>query len=107
MVNMLEKDVKLVNDAVSGKGKSGAPAEDDGDGEDPMLKSAVELAIDSGKISTSLIQRRLSLGYGRAAKLIDRMAELGWVSEPCGNSPRAVLINEDDFKAILEHSAKK
>ena len=40
------------------------------DESDPMLDSAIELAVESGKISTSLIQRRLSLGYGRAAKII-------------------------------------
>ena len=42
-----------------------------------MLRAALELAVESQKISTSLIQRRLSLGYGRAAKLIDRMEQLG------------------------------
>ena len=66
-------------------------------GEDAMLKSAVELAIESGKISTSLIQRRLSLGYGRAAKLIDRMEELGYVSAPDGQKPREVLITKQEY----------
>ncbi len=70
---------------------------DDGAPEDPMLKNAIELAIDSGKISTSLIQRRLSLGYGRAAKLIDRMEQLGYVSAPDGQKPREVLITKQDF----------
>ena len=70
---------------------------DDPAAEDPMLKSAIELAIDSGKISTSLIQRRLSLGYGRAAKLIDRMEQLGYVSAPDGQKPREVLITKQDF----------
>jgi len=70
---------------------------DEGVSEDPMLKNAIELAIDSGKISTSLIQRRLSLGYGRAAKLIDRMEQLGYVSAPDGQKPREVLITKQDF----------
>ena len=42
-----------------------------------MLNPAIEVALDAGKISTSLLQRRLKLGYGRAAKLIDRMEQLG------------------------------
>jgi len=71
-------------------------AADDGD-EDPMLRAALELAVESRKISTSLIQRRLSLGYGRAAKLIDRMEQMGYVSAPDGQKPREVLISKEEF----------
>ena len=70
---------------------------DDTDDDDPMLKEAIKLAVDSGKISTSLIQRRLSLGYGRAAKLIDRMQNMGIVSEPDGQKPRTVLISREQY----------
>ena len=81
------------------KGASVADTDSEGgdDDEDPMLKKAIELAVDSGKISTSLIQRRLSLGYGRAAKLIDRMEQLGYVSAPDGQKPREVLISKQDY----------
>lgn len=71
--------------------------------EDPMFRSALELAVESGSISTSLIQRRLSLGYGRAAKLIDRMEQLGYVSPPEGQKPRRVLLSKQDY---LELSMK-
>jgi S-DNA-T family DNA segregation ATPase FtsK/SpoIIIE len=47
-----------------------------------------------GKISTSLLQRRLEIGYGRAAKIIDRMEALGYVSAPDGNKPRVVLVSK-------------
>lgn len=67
------------------------------DNEDPMFSAAVELAIDSGKISTALIQRKLSLGYGRAAKLIDRMEELKYVTPPNGQKPREVLITKQEY----------
>ena len=70
---------------------------DEADDDDPMLKEAIKLAVDSGKISTSLIQRRLSLGYGRAAKLIDRMQHMGIVSEPDGQKPRQVLISHEQY----------
>lgn len=80
----------------SGK-KGGGSAAVSGGEEDPMLRSALELAVNSGKISTSLIQRRLSLGYGRAAKLIDRLEQLGYVSEPEGQKPREVLITKEQF----------
>ena len=86
-------------------GKKGGGAQISGDigddGSDPMLKSAIELAVENGKISTSLIQRRLSLGYGRAAKLIDRMQEMGVVSAPDGQKPRTVLISKQQFMEMV------
>ena len=86
----------------SGASLGGASADgEDGEAEDPMLRQAIELAVDSGKISTSLIQRRLSLGYGRAAKLIDRMEQLGFVSAPDGQKPREVLITKEQFMEMV------
>ncbi len=77
-------------------------ADDDSDFEgDSMLKPAIELAVESGKISTSLIQRRLQLGYGRAAKLIDRMEEMGIVSPPEGQKPRKVLISKQEYMEMV------
>ncbi len=90
------------NAAVCGqkKGKAAASADaelSDGEDADPMLDAAIELAVESGKISTSLIQRRLSLGYGRAAKLIDVMEKRGIVSPPEGQKPRTVLITREEY----------
>ncbi len=82
------------------KGSSSAAAVSDGaddEENDPMLRQAIELAVDSGKISTSLIQRKLSLGYGRAAKLIDKMENMGIVSPPEGQKPRDVLISRQQY----------
>ena len=64
---------------------------------DQQFLDAVELAIRSGKVSTSLLQRRLSIGYGKAAKYIDGMQELGVVSEPNGNKPREILMSLDEW----------
>lgn len=92
------------NAASIGASKKGGATVDDGDGageDDPMLRPAIELAVESGKISTSLIQRRLSLGYGRAAKLIDRMEQLGYVSAPEGQKPREVLITKEQFMEMV------
>ena len=82
-----------------GKGAVAATASDGdaADESDPMLDSAVALAVESGKISTSLIQRRLSLGYGRAAKLIDIMERKGIVGPPEGQKPRTVLITREQY----------
>lgn len=65
--------------------------DDDDSGEDPKFVEAVKLAIDTQKVATSLLQRRLGVGYGRAAKIIDRMEELGLVSASEGNKPRQIL----------------
>jgi S-DNA-T family DNA segregation ATPase FtsK/SpoIIIE len=84
--------------AKCGEGKNSHDVEDDGEeGGDPLFRAAVELAIESGKISTSLLQRRLSVGYGRAAKLIDKMEQKGIVSAPEGQKPRTVLISRQDY----------
>ncbi len=83
------------------KGSSDMPVGDDDQGGDPTLRRAIELAVESGKISTSLIQRRMSLGYGRAAKLIDRMEEMGIVSPQDGQKPREVLITKQQFMEMV------
>jgi DNA segregation ATPase FtsK/SpoIIIE and related proteins len=88
--------------------KSGMYGADDADeGVDPMLKPAIELAVESGKIATSLIQRRLSLGYGRAAKLIDKMEQMGIVSAPEGKNPRRVLITRQQYMEMVVNRSEE
>ncbi len=94
VIDTIEREAQLC-------GNKKATVLGDGDEEandgDPMLKPAIQLAVESGKISTSLIQRRLQLGYGRAAKLIDTMEKMGIVSPPQGQKPRDVLISKEEF----------
>ena len=85
----------------SKKGSGGFDADMADDGSDPMLRAAIELALESDKISTSLIQRRLSLGYGRAAKLIDEMEKRGYVSAPDGQKPRKILITKQQYMEMV------
>ncbi len=93
--------------AACGSGKKGGssgfgtPDDNAGEGGDPMLRAAIELALESDKISTSLIQRRLSLGYGRAAKLIDEMEKRGYVSPPEGQKPRRILITREQYMEMV------
>ncbi|MBE6583099.1 MAG: DNA translocase FtsK [Ruminococcaceae bacterium] len=82
-------------------GGFGAPDDASSEGGDPMLRAAIELALESDKISTSLIQRRLSLGYGRAAKLIDEMEKRGYVSPPEGQKPRRILITREQYMEMV------
>ena len=68
---------------------------------DQQFLDAVELAIRAKKVSTSLLQRKLSIGYGKAAKYIDIMEDVGIVSEPKGQKPRDVLITLDEWHEKL------
>lgn len=65
--------------------------------DDQMFVEAVELAVTMQKISTSMIQRRFMIGYGKAAKFLDIMEELGIVSPMEGQKPRGVLITMDQW----------
>ena len=77
--------------------------EEGGGGEngDSLFENAVRVAVENNKISTSLLQRKLSIGYGRAAKLIDQMEEMGYVSEADGNKPRRILISKEMFMELV------
>ena len=70
---------------------------DDGDGLDDKFYAALDLATDFGKISSSHLQRKLSLGFQRAARIIDKMEELGYIGPANGSKPRDVLITKEDF----------
>lgn len=65
--------------------------------DDPMYKEVVEFAIETGKISASLIQRRFRLGYNRAARLIDLLEARGVVGPQIGSKPREVIIKEHNM----------
>jgi S-DNA-T family DNA segregation ATPase FtsK/SpoIIIE len=94
------------------KSKGGAPMDEheDGDGgntdisvymRDKQFLAAVDIAVSSGKVSTSLIQRRIGVGYSKAAKFIDVMEEMHIVSEPNGQKPRETLITKEDWQEKL------
>ena len=78
------------------KGASSADADEE-TGSDPMLKQAVEVVIDAGQASTSLLQRRCKLGYARAARIMDEMEQKGIIGPYEGAKPRAVLISHQQW----------
>jgi S-DNA-T family DNA segregation ATPase FtsK/SpoIIIE len=92
------------NDIISqpvqiGNGKGGNVVEMSGGGssaDDDMFREAVRCVIEGKKASTSLLQRRLRIGYGRAARLIEEMEEQGIVGPADGSRPREVLISSLD-----------
>jgi len=84
------------------KDQEEAPLEEEGeDAElDSVYEDAVRIVVESGKASTSLLQRRLRLGYGRAARLIDMMEKDGIVGSPDGARPREVLKRPDWLEEV-------
>ena len=86
--------------AASGEdGEGGDVGEDDND---PLYNDAVRLVLEFGKASTSLLQRRLRIGYGRAAHLIDLMERDGIVGAADGPKPREVLKRPDWITEVEE-----
>jgi len=84
-------------------GGAGGDSGVEGDAEsDPMYNDAVKLVVEFGKASTSLLQRRLRIGYGRAAHLIDLMEQDGIVGAADGPKPREVLKRPDWISEIEE-----
>lgn len=90
----IEKQAEIVgNDGKNGSKDFG----NDLDVSDEKLDEAIEVVLDAGVASTSQLQRRLSLGYGRAAKLIDIMENMGIVGQSEGTKPRQLLITKQEW----------
>ncbi len=81
-----------------------------GDYEDEMFPKAVEVVIETGSASTTLLQRKLKLGYARAARVMDELAEKGIIGPYEGNKPRAILITKEQWyqmQALSSSNAPK
>ena len=89
--------------AQAGSGKSTAadpePNADELDG-DEMLPAAVDVILETGQASVSMLQRRLKLGYARAARIVDEMEEKGIVGPFQGSKPRAILVTKEQWEAM-------
>ncbi len=82
-------------DVAGGNGIHGLPNEKE-EFDDPLYNEIVEFAIQTGKVSTSLLQRRFRLGYNRAARVVDLLEERGICGPANGSKPREVLIKLED-----------
>ena len=97
--------------AQTGNGKKGAhtpdpepnSAELDGD---EMLPAAVDVILETGQASVSMLQRRLKLGYARAARIVDEMEEKGIVGPFQGSKPRAILVTKEQWEAMKSGDAQ-
>ena len=99
--DVIEKIQQAV-DAKADKGSKSAPADSAQDGEevDELLSAAVEVVLETGQASVSMLQRRLKLGYSRAARLVDQMEERGYVGPFEGSKPRQLLITREKWQEL-------
>ena len=79
---------------------SSASDGDEGGSEDELLPAAVEVVLETGQASVSMLQRRLKLGYSRAARLVDQMEQRGYVGPFEGSKPRQLLITKEKWQEI-------
>ena len=86
---------EMQNLDATGSGIHGLPNETE-EYDDPLYDEIVKFAIETGKVSTSLLQRRFRLGYNRAARVVDLLEERGIVGPPNGSKPREVLVKLED-----------
>ena len=88
-------DDEVVSQPVQLNGRGGVVADVDA-ADEPVFRQAVEVVVQAGKASTSLLQRRLRIGYGKAARMIESMEEQGIVGPADGSRPREVLVRSVD-----------
>ncbi len=93
---------KRATQAGTGKAVSASdtePEDTDFDG-DEMLPAAVDVILETGQASVSMLQRRLKLGYARAARIVDEMEEKGIVGPFQGSKPRTILVTKEQWEAM-------
>jgi len=83
--------------AASAGKSAGRDDDDDGDETDEALPQAIEIAVEAGSISTSMLQRKLRFGYARAGRIIDQMEQRGIIGPSEGSKPRKVLITRQQW----------
>jgi len=80
--------------------KSGGSSGDPGEDEDEMIEEAIDVIMESRQASTSMLQRRLKLGYSRAARIIDQIEERGIIGPFEGSKPRQILISREEWQEM-------
>lgn len=94
VIEALERQNEDTSDVLDDGGSDG--------GVDDRLMEALEMVVMDRQASISMLQRRMKIGYARAGRLIDDMAQRGFVSQSLGSKPREVLISREEFERIKE-----
>ena len=99
-----EDVIEQMNAAADEEKAAAGDAPASGEPVDEMLNKAIELAIDAGQVSISMLQRRLRVGYARAGRLVDEMTLRGITAEAEGpTKPRTVLISREEWRRMQEN----
>ena len=111
-VSQIEKASEQIVTVNPGQKKpTGAPAGGAASGSteafDELFFDALQLAVESGTVATSFLQRNINVGFGRGARIIDRMAKLGFVTPPDGTKPRQVLLTQSQLAELIARDDKR
>ena len=99
--DVMDKIEQAVKEKEKGGGKSAGAPEPAGESpDDELLTAAVDVVLETGQASVSMLQRRLKLGYARAARLVDQMEERGYVGPFEGSKPRQLLIDKAKWQEL-------
>ena len=98
-------EVKYNENVMETLEKAAAPQVTAGDDDDcdEFLMEAIELAVNMGQVSASMIQRKFKVGYARAGRIVDQMEERGIISGHEGSKPRQALISKEEWEEMQEH----
>jgi S-DNA-T family DNA segregation ATPase FtsK/SpoIIIE len=97
-------EVKYNENVIETLEKAAAPQVTTGDDDDcdEFLMEAIELAVNMGQVSASMIQRKFKVGYARAGRIVDQMEERGIISGHDGSKPRQALISKEEWEEMQE-----
>ena len=93
---------EVVVEKIENSVRSDAEKEEIAEEYDSRLEEAVEIVVEAGQASVSMLQRRMRVGYARAGRLIDEMERRGIVSEADGAKPRSVLVTREQFRMMFD-----
>lgn len=99
VIEEIEKKASQAGNKGAGNSVDSEPTGDELSG-DEMLPAAVDVILETGQASVSMLQRRLKLGYARAARIVDEMEERGIVGPFVGSKPRAILITKEQWEQM-------
>jgi S-DNA-T family DNA segregation ATPase FtsK/SpoIIIE len=88
-------------DHISSNGTEGS------DDRDELLDEAIRIVVESGQASTSLLQRKLRIGYNRAARVMDQLEVNGIISGRDGSKPRQILVDRSEYSQIDNEIAEE
>ena len=96
-----QRDAQYEEDILEHINSATIASEGNGDGDrDELLDEAIEIVVESGQASASYLQRRLRIGFNRAARIIEELEECGVISRRDGSKPRQVLLSKDELENI-------